>query len=692
MSIQNKRIKLLTNNILKDNLREGLLPDSREFIWQLNSGLNNLNNDKSSYKFKPYRNTEILKSSKLNTDHEMIKNDLSILYENNKHLHNVLNREYQYFLIKKKKLEKELDIEENRLKEYIQNNQRAGFLPYAYDTFDTTEKVDLDKTEKMFINTKNNATHIVEEKNNSKRIFPNTNIQFGLKPDNLDLRSIDVEGKIEDILSDKEDKVWQKQIMLKENIKTEGVLTFEFDKKQLINNIEFSVFTIKPVMLSIQFSPDENTWYNLPYHEEPIEVEKEISIDFPEMEIKRLKIIIEKSEHDDYAPSKENYDYHYLFGFESIAFHNKSYPTKGVLYTNKLALQNKPENYVVDTVQLYTDDWAPTGTEINYEVALPSEELDWQPIDPMNIKHPKNPQKVYFHSLRRNNKNEMFFPEDLSVRQSEAEDLIKNGIPLYKLSYMFGDITQFHLPKLSLLENSLKLFVGKNTAEVISFRADNKPLQVSDFLQIEDSKQHYYQNLSKLDSGDLFINKTDTEHKKYLIRIGLYLDQPRNFTATPVSTDEIIINLNGQELFSGLPNNSHEVHYTFKSGWNEIVVLVNGINATKVNGISTSLGFNFYTLTNSIYSSSKPLNEVSTFELQNNVKLHDRTVFAKRETDNGIEILTNFAQKGLRFDLFFDYKEEFTEEDGILMRAIFRRDNGDNVPSPILRKYRLELS
>lgn len=692
MSIQNKRVGYLTDKILKENLANGLLPDSREFVWQLNMALKNLNNDKSSFSFEPYRNTEILKSKKINEDNSRIYGDLRVLYSNNEHINNVLNKEYQYFLVKKKKLEKELDIEENRLKEYVQNNQRAGLLAYAFDTFDTTDKVDLSKTSKVFVDTNNNSAHIVEEKNTSKRIFPNSEMTFSIKPDKLDMKELNIEGEIANVLSDKEDEVWQKQILLKENIEMTGILQMDFEEAHKINYIDLSLITIKPCVVSVHFSQDGQSWYTLPYHEKPIEVFKEIGLDFPEMTIKSIRFVLEKPEYDEALTEKENYNYQYLFGFERVAFYNKSYPSKGVLYSRELKLENKPKNYLVDTVQLVTDDWVPTGTSIEYSVALPGKELDWQPIDPKNKKHPVSPQKVFFHNMRRNVKKELFFPDDLSIKQSEAEDLLKNGIPLYKASYMLGNKSQFFLPKLKMLEGSLKLYVGKETAEVISYPSENTTLNVHDFLQIKDGKKHYYEHLTNIDSGDIFVNKTDNEQRKYLVRIGLYLGEPRNITASPTSTEEIQINLNGSEVYNGITSSSDVVHYTFKSGWNEIVVLVDGKNATSVNGMTVSLGFNFYNLTDDIYSSSKPLKEVSVFDLQNNIKLHDRTVFAKREVDNGIEILTNFAQPGVRFDLYFDYKEDFKEDTGILLKAVLRRDNGDDVPTPLIRKYRLELS
>lgn len=692
MSIQNKRVDYLTEKILEKNLQNGLLPDSQEFVWQLNQALYHLNSDKSSFLFKPYRNTEILTSKKINEDNEQVYEDLKILYDNNEHIRNVLNREYQYFLIKKKKLEKELDIEENRLVQYIQNSTRSGFLPYAYDTFDTTHKVNLNQTGQVFVDTNNNRVHIVEEKNASRRIYPSSDITFNLYPHKMDLKEVQVEGELEYMLRDTEDTVWQKQILLKENIEVDGNLIVMFDRSHLMNTIHFSLLTVKPVNTKVEFTPDGESWYHLPYYEDYVEVEKEITLDFPSVEIKGLRFILNKQEADESLPEDEDYDYQYLFGIEKIEFYDKSYPTSGVFQSQPLELENRPKNYAIDTVQLYTDDWIPTGTDIQYQIALPEENPDWQRISPMNHSHPRYSQKVHFHNLKRNHRNKLFFPEDLSIRQSEAEDLLKNGIPLYKLSHMFGHESQFYIPKLDIVEGSFSLYVGREHAEVISYPADDSIVKVEDFLQIRDFKKHYYQPLTNIDSGDIFTNHKEDQHRKHLVRIGLYLEKPMNITAAPISTEDIKIHLNGNELYNSIVNTSNTVHYTFSAGWNELVILVDGKNGPTVNGMSVSLGFNFYHLTDRVYSSSSSLKEVDLFELQNNTKIHDRTVFAKREVDNGYEILTNFAQPGISFDLFYDYKEVFTDETKILLRADLTRENGNNVPTPIIRNYRLEFS
>ena len=692
MSIQNERIEYLTEKILKENLQKGLLPDSKEFVWQLNQGLYDLNNDKSSFSFKPYRNTEILTSKKLNEDNEKIFEDLYSLYKNNDHVNNLLNREYQYFLIKKKKLEKELDIEENRLRQYVQNSARPGILPYAYDTFDTTDKVDLNKTTGIFLDTNNNTAKFVEERKYSKRIFPNSNLEFTVLPRTLDLKEDNIEGSLSNILKDTEDSVWQKQLFSKTNEIITGNLVIDFDRPHQLNNINLSLFTVNPVHLLVEFSRDGNSWYNIPYHEDEILVEKEIALDFPEIEVKSLKFTLTKNEYDETFSGEDDYNYKYLFGFEYISLYKKSYPSEAVLYSKELELQNMPKNYAIDTVQLKTDDWVPTNTDLTYQVALAGDSPDWQYIDPVNRKHPRFPQKVHFHNLQRNIKNELYFPSDLSIKQSEAEDLLKNGIPLYKLSHSFGGKEQFHIPSTKILEGSTRLYVGKNAAEVISYPSDGTPLKVQDFLQVQDEKKHYYHPLPQINSGDIFVNKRDDQKRKYLIRIGLYLDEPKVVSSAPVSTEDMIIYLNGNEIFQGITSPDNYAHYSFKGGWNELIILIDGEDSNTVNGVSTSLGFDFNQITKQVYSSSKSLQEVDVFDLQNNTKIHDRTVFAKREVEDGIEFLTNFAQPGLQFDLFYDYKEEFKDNDKILLKVNFTRENNENVPSPLIRQYRLEFS
>lgn len=696
MSIQNKRIELVTDLMLRKNLQNGILPDSQEFIWQFNQAMRDSGYGNPSFAFRPYRNTEVASSGKYNKDNERIYQDLFVLYKNIISVHQLLNKYYQGFETEKEKLEKEIDVLENRLVQSVQNSNRSGLLPYAYETFDTTEQVDLDNTSHIFINAEHNTAQIVEEKNTSRRLFPSGELSFSLLPEGLEKKEELLTGELNNLLKEEHDAIWQKQILLKEQQPLMGVLESSFSVAQMINRIELEVLTVKPMELSISYTPDGETWYHLPYYEEAFEMNKRVALDFPTISIKAIRVQLLKREADESLPESENYDYQYLFGFQSVAFYQKSYPTEGTLVSKTLPLFNEPENYAIDEVQLIVDEWVPTGTDIQYEIALPNdEEPDWQPLSPKGRSNPTYPQTVFFSRLTRNQTQEMYFPSDYSIRQSEAEDLLLNGIPIYRLTSIQAGKPSFALPDIKMLENSTRLYVGKNAWEVTGFpSADvNSIPTIDDFKTVQDNTLIDYYPMTASQSGEVFKNRTDNQTKKYMARIGFYLDEPQSIQAIPASTEPLAIFVNGEQLFNGETALSQSLYYVFRAGWNEIVVLINGQNATSVNGMTVSLGFNPQNITDTIYSSSKPLREISLFDLRYNTKMNDRTVFAKRETEKGLEFLTNFGQPGLAFDLFYDYKEDgLDEEEGILLRAHFTRQNGENVPTPLLRSYRLEFS
>lgn len=694
MSIQNERLYHTTEEVLKESIQNGILPDSKEFIWLLNSKLKNLSANQASFRFEPYKNTEIFSSIKYNNDQDVIYRDLLVLYKNIVTVHQLLNRQHQNFSIEKEKLEKQLDTLENRLKQYVQNSKRSGLLPYAYETFDDTTKINLEKTSHIFIDTKNNQAHLVEEQNASKRIIPSSSPEFKLYPESLDKKETLLTGQMDYVLQDKNDLIWQKQILLKKNISLTGVFSFSFSKEQLMNHIEIETISVKPMYLTARYTTDGVSWYDIPNYSKGFAVNKKVSLDFPSILVKEIEIIFQKKESDESFPEDDSYNYQYIFGMTSISFYDKEYPTEGVFYSNELELENVPKNYALDSIVLHTDEYLPTGTNILYEIARHEKEPDWQPISPLNRKHPEDPTQIRLGRLTRNRKTELYFPKDFSIRQSEAEDLASNGLPLYKLSSLQNSSNSFQIPKLSLLEGSLRLYSGEKSWSLLSYPTDNVEgyPEISDFEGVYDGTKIEYQELNASRSGEVISNKKETKTRKYLARIGFYLESSKSIEAIPATTEAITILVNGEVVFKG-EDTSQRVNYVFRSGWNEIVVLINAKNIIKVNGSTVTLGFNPLEISQNIYSSSQPLNEISLFDLQYNTKLNDRTVFAKREHENGWEILTNFASPGLKFDLHYDYKEENIEEnDKVLLRATFKRENGTTIPSPLIRSYRLEFS
>ena len=692
MSIQTTRVRILTEAILKKNLQRGILPDSQEFIWQLEQALKDAGKNSAAFRFKPYRQTEVIQSSKYNTDNQIIRQDLLTLYQNLAELHGLLNKHYQYFDTEKQKLEKQIDVLENRLREHIHNANRAGVLPYAYDTFQDTSKVNLGACSDVFVDTQNNMVRLVEERTMTRRIIPQVVPAFSVYPEGLSKKERTITGNLSDIFSEKIDAVWQKEISLKEEQKLTGLLNVTFQKPEEINRVGLTFLTIKPFQLEASYSPDGAEWFALPNYIGAFEAQKQVSLDFPSIQMKQFKIEITKNEADAQKTDDTDYPHAYLFGLESLVFNQKQYAPTGIFESKPLDLFNEPDNYAVQTVSLEVDEWLPTGTQIDYEIALNEPNPDWQPIDPISRKHPEFPQLLSFLRMSKNGGEKMYFPTQFSAQQSEAEDLLTNGISLYRLSSLQNEKEQFTLPPRLMLEGSVRLYLGENAWEVTSFPSDDTTSipELSEFNGLFDKTKIEYKVINESRNGDILSGQKDAQKRKYLCQLSLYLPEARMLTATPLASDPMSVYLNGERIFAARPGSERETYFVFRPGWNEIVVLINGDNATSVNGITASLGFQPKQIAETIYSKSTPLKEVSLFDLQYNTKRNDRSSFAKRQTDDGWEILTNFWSQGLSFTLHYDYKsEELPDHDLFLLRATFRRDENKYVPTPILRRYRI---
>ncbi len=692
---------MIVDNILKEELQKGNLPSSKEFVWRLNNALYNRKLNMPFYKFKPYKNTEIVESARLNEQNDEIHQDLSILYNNIVDVNNSLAKYENSFEVEKEKIENEIEVQENYLKEMIFKHNDGGYLGYSYETFDDLDKTDLSNSQDVFVDTKSKELKIVEEKNTSTKIIPKTDIQFRIVEQPKKKEEETITGTPQRLLEeveDEEDKVWQKQISLDNNQALTGYLEVQMDKEYPINKIDMDMINIKNTFVKVTFSKDGQTWFDIPYHEDKKEVDKTFSLSFPTLNMRMIRIVIEKKEADELIPSKENLDYKYLFGMKNIALYNKNYPTYGRFQSEPHEVINGPTNYIVDTVRLSADELVPTNTSIDYEIALKREDnvLDWHFIDPMERINPKYPTSINFSNIKKDETIPLYFPSDLSVVQSEAEDLRRNGIPIYRLTSDHGDKSNMYIEYKKIVDGSMKLFAGRDNWEVTSYPSEDVEgtPTIEDWKKVKDRTEINYEEMPRTKSGDLFVNHVDPQSRKYLCRLGFFVSSADTIVKTiPISTDPIAIYLNGDLLFEGETSINDEINLSVRHGWNEIVVLINGKNATSVNGISTSLGFNLYSIADRVYSSSKPLTYIPLFDLQYNTKANDRTVFSSREEEGKkIQILTNFGKPGLKFDLVCDYAEEMLtdEEPEVLLRATFRRDNGDSIPSPVLNKYRLE--
>jgi len=684
MSIQNSRLEQATERILKEELQKGNLPTSKEFAWRLSEYLNEQDLSRPEFVFRSVKNGTLAYASKYNADFQRIYNDLSILYKNMQEVHGALGKHFSKFEIEKDIIEKEIFQIENNLREKILMYAQGGFLTAVFDVFDDFSKIDKAATENLLVDTKNHEVRLAEELSLSERIGAPAKTTFKIIS-NVEKKQTTLNGKIEDIHEPFADKNWQQLIQTKEKTQLTGELVFDFEGQVELNQLVVNFINIKPINVQVLYTPDNINWVPFSYHEQAFDTATGFDITFPSASVRKIKVTIKKEEFDEQVPDVENYDYRYIFGIRKVEMRHLRFPENGVFQSTPLKVEG-PANYAINKVALDVIEVLPTGTDIFYEVALASENPDWRGISPLKRENPAFPQIVDFQNISRSKPTTMQIGTDLSVNQYELPELKTNGISFYKI----GDVTGRQI-----IEGSERLFVGRNAWECKYFEG---AIEEGHIPSLEDWKnplnevKFEYEQIDESRRSMLFKNKKGVGPANYYCRAGvLYNGAQSIITMTPSTTEPIAVYINGEKIYEGI--GAGKANAQFLQGWNEIVVLVYGENKGTVNGMTVDLGLDLLREFENMYISPTPMTKVELFDLRFNTKISDRSRYSVRKTDTSYEVLMNFAETGLLFDFYYDYAIDGSEgSKTILLRARFVREGDQTVPSPVLKKYRLQFS
>lgn len=687
MSIQNKRLERATERILKEELQKGNLPTSKEFAWRMNEYLNEQDLSRPEFVFQAVKNGTLAYASKYNKDFERIYNDLSILYENIREVHEALGKQFSRFEIEKSTIEKEIFQIENSLREKILLYAQGGFLTAVFDVFDTFNQFDKEKSNNVLMDTTRHEVRLVEEMTLSKRIGAPSKTTFSLLG-SFQKKETKLNGTIEDIHNVFADKTWQTLIQTKDRLSITGQLLLTYNDSIDMNQLNLSLMTIRPVVISIEYTGDGINWSKIPYNEADITTASGIDLKFPMIQVKKMRIHIKKAEFDEQVPDDEGYDYRYLFGIKNLEMRNLRFPEEGVFLTTPLKVDG-PENYRINKVALDVDEVIPTGTDIFYEVALNNAELDWRGISPLKRENPAFPQYIDFQNITRSKPTTMEIGGALALNQYELEELRTNGIQFYRIGTIEGR---------NIIEGSERLFVGRNAWECKYFEYeyedhDTHVPSLEDWKEPPTEIQFEYEIIDETRKQFLFEGKNGGKTASYYCRSGVFYSGDQSiFSISPSSTDAIALFINGEKVFEGYGGNQ-KVNIQFNQGWNEIVVLVYGKNRKTVNGMTVSLDIDMLGLFDHMYVSPTPMTKVELFDLRFNTKMTDRSKYSVRKGEKGYEVILNYAEKDLVFDFYYDYG--ITGSDGdkeILLRATFKREGSEEIPSPVLKRYRIQFS
>lgn len=269
------------------------------------------------------------------------------------------------------------------------------------------------------------------------------------------------------------------------------------------------------------------------------------------------------------------------------------------------------------------------------------------------------------------------------------EELKTNGIQFYRIGTIEGR---------NIIEGSERLFVGRNAWECRYFEHEFEDHEthipsLEDWQEPPTEIQFEYEVMDETRKQFLFEGKKGSGTASYYCRSGVFYSGQENIISiSPSSTDAIALFLNGDKVFEGY-GGGQRVNIQFNQGWNEIVVLVYGKNRGTVNGMTVNLDINMMETFDHMYVSPKPMTKVELFDLRFNTKMTDRSKYSVRKGEKGYEVILNYAEKKLLFDFYYDYG--ITGSDGdkeILLKATFKREGTDEIPSPVLKKYRIQFS
>jgi hypothetical protein len=697
MGIRDKRFFRAVNRIIREELQKGNLPSSKEFSYRLNQYLAEHDLSKPEYNFKPVREGNTASSYEYNKTMNNVYSDLSALYENTIDLHNFLSKNFSKFEVDKSKLEYEVGVLENHLKESILLYSNNGYLNTVYDVFDDVSKVDAALSD-AHVDIKKHEVAIPELKNTSRKITPSSKVRFDILPEIVnDVKVIPISGQPQDAMSDSINATWQQLILttIKQNVA--GYYFIEFDEKQTLNRVDISLHGVKPTLVRIEFSPDGGlNWFTLPYHEEGRMVSDSYLFDFPSLEANRIRILLSKSEPDD-GTTSNNFSndinsnaYQYIVGIKHIGLYQMAYPPKATLVSTPLKVDVPAgTNFSINKVSLTVDETIVPATDIKYWIATPpaSGQPEWKAISPVNRENPAYDQIIDFRNITNAPATKMSIDPNLSLAEVRREDLKANGIDFYRVGSVENKL---------IVNSTERLYAGADTWGIKKFalqQADHdthiptmndwvKPQDYEyDFVQIEDGKP-----------GLIMDGVTHTTAYNYMFTVGVLSEKYQNVQSSiPASTEPITVYVNGQQVFSGIPDKTSKVPFTFNFGWNEVVVLLYTRNVAAANGVTLDMNIDMRKLGANVYSQTKPMELVSLHDLRYNVKSNDRSKYAIEVVNDTANIILNYAQPGLEYDFYYNYVQGDAQDTILLKAELSKNDTGSSI-SPKLKSYRLRFS
>lgn len=657
MYIGDRKVKKEIDRIIKENLVKGYLPTSTEVLGELTAYIVSNNLELPSYQYrKIYKDfsLEELNSTKVN-----ISRDINLIYDCIMDLYKLSEKQVDKFETEKKKYDYMLSKLESKLRDIMIKDNLGGYIDSFTENFSDVEDVDMVKT--------NSEVDINSREVTLKRLKsePFTDFKFIDYQINDPDNKISVNGDILDYIHTKGSS-WKLVSYSNRQRENSIDITIDLGKEMPINKIELDAPLIKSADIVFKVSNDFDKWTEI---DQGILLNK-YGVDFYSS-FRYLLITISKLEADKLVDDK--YEYHYII--DTLKLYSINYTRSSTMITNPIKLHNN-----INKVSLIENSIVPPGTSIDYFVSLNQDNPEWIKINPVESKEESN-KVIAFNTVDLNKVKLINNDTNISLDEFHKKHLSVNGQDIYS-------VTPNGLGEREIIRS--KLYKGANAWKVETLPSTSiGTIDKSIFIHRQKDSKYRYKKIipeapTLLLNNDTYSSPTSI---KYTTTIETS-DINQTINGELVSNYPVTIYLNGNLVYSGIAIEGRRVAYPFRKGKNILEVLVNidKANEQETANVTLDLHLDLLKTAKYIYAESKPMREVSLFNLRFNTN-NQKDVYSITKSRNGHEILTK--DKDMSIEYLFVYDSINQENDELLFKAVLNRNISVNI-SPRLISYTIQ--
>lgn len=671
MGIKDLQIKQAINEVLSRELKAGLNPTQESMTYLLAEYFKDHPPGTPSLKVIPavYRGQS--NADNYNSMLDAIDIDLHILYEALLEQNKTIINNFVLYENERIAISNKID----QLSEAVHNVilEAGNTNPYVFslsEDFSSLKNIDIKNTTALVDLKDKKTTLPLLEKGIEKIALKNAKIVVNQISPEDQIQEQKELSPLENCLDDFLNTAWNYQVKVseknKENVSVELKITLP--EKTMISQLELIPNSPHETFIEVSYSDEKNNWNKLDLSNKSNILLQKKKWNFNPVWIKEMIIKLTKNNPD----MEDNQTY--IFGLKNISLSYIQYTSEAILVTKPLELKpkNKIEDFTVEKIMLETDDFIPSNTSIDYFIQYTyegSNNFSTQiPISPTNHKNPKYSQVISLNNIER--VNQTFIANDLQLGNTCY------GIQFYQYDGLLE----------KPIAHQIKLYRGINLWEKQYFDykyPENHEVSLKDWNNLPVLQGNIHTEYVTSITKDSILNRN------YKFTKWVYCPKEQNIATNLIDYPsanyhkdgrDTALYVNNKKLNKIKDGNKYKYHIHLKKGWNKIIFLAYVIYETQ----PFTIGFDMTDIQYTKHRAHKePMNEVSIYELQNNILATETNYFAVDY--NGNIVLNNNDYN--QYDVVYNYT--INKVDRLMLTAKLNKNDGHL--SPVINKFRLNL-